>query len=164
MLRHAPEQVGLRLDEAGWVPVDDLLAALAAAGLPLTEAELAEVVARNDKQRFALVDGRIRAQQGHSVAVDLGLPTRRPPELLWHGTVERSVEAVLREGLRAGTRRHVHLSADVATARQVGARRGRPVVLEVAAAAAADGGVRFRLAGNGVWLADPVPPRYLRRT
>jgi putative RNA 2'-phosphotransferase len=164
VLRHRPDLVGIRLDEAGWVEVDELLAGLAALGKPMTRTQLERIVATSDKQRFALDGDRIRASQGHSVPVDLGLVPVAPPAVLFHGTPERNVEAILREGLRRGTRHHVHLSPDEATAVRVGARRGRPRVLEVdAAAMAADGHVFLRSA-NGVWLVDAVPPAYLRLT
>jgi putative RNA 2'-phosphotransferase len=166
VLRHRPDSIGLTLDEAGWVDVDRLLAALAAHGLPLSRDDLDAVVARNDKQRFAF-DGsgtRIRASQGHSVAVDLGYASADPPAELFHGTVDRFLPAILAEGLRPGRRHAVHLSPDVATARTVGGRRGRPVVLRVdAARLAADGG-RFARSTNGVWLVDAVPPDYLTLT
>jgi putative RNA 2'-phosphotransferase len=165
VLRHRPDSVGLALDEAGWVDVDALLAALATSGLPLTRAELEQVVGADDKDRFAL-DGtgtRIRASQGHSVAVELGYAPRTPPPLLFHGTVERNLPAIRAEGLRPGNRHAVHLSPDAGTARRVGARRGRPVVLRVDAAAMAADGAVFTRSANGVWLVDAVPPRYLDR-
>jgi putative RNA 2'-phosphotransferase len=155
--------VGLRLDEAGWARVDDLLAALRAHGLTLTREQLAETVATSDKQRFGLdaAGERIRANQGHSVPVDLGLTPQVPPDALFHGTVASALPGIRTHGLTRRGRHHVHLSADVATARTVGVRRGRPVVLRVdAAAMAADGAVFYRSA-NGVWLVDAVPPRYL---
>jgi putative RNA 2'-phosphotransferase len=160
VLRHHPDSVGLTLDEHGWVDVDDLLAAL-----QLTLAELDEVVARNDKRRFALDDSgtRIRASQGHSVPVDLGYAPAVPPGELFHGTVERFLPAVLAEGLRPGNRHAVHLSADRETAERVGARRGRPVVLRVDTAAMVRDGAGFTRSDNGVWLVDAVPPRYLTR-
>ena len=160
VLRHHTDSVGLTLDEHGWVAVDDLLAALR-----LTRAELEEVVARNDKQRFALdrTGTRIRASQGHSVPVDLGHAPAVPPDVLFHGTVERFLTSILTEGLRPGNRHAVHLSADRETAERVGARRGRPVVLQVDAAAMAREGVVFTRSDNGVWLVDAVPPRYLTR-
>ena len=163
VLRHRPESVGLALDEAGWVPVDDLLAALHAAGLPLTRQQLDTVVATNDKRRFALDESgtRIRASQGHSRPVDLGYRPQPPPPELFHGTVQRSLPAILSEGLRPGRRHAVHLSEDVETARTVGARRGRPVVLRVDAAAMSAAGATFTRSANGVWLTDAVPPRYL---
>jgi putative RNA 2'-phosphotransferase len=163
VLRHRPESVGLTLDEAGWVPVDELLAAMDRAGLPLTREQLDVVVATNDKRRFAYDDaaGRIRASQGHSVPVELGYAPSQPPPVLFHGTVDRSVCSVLTEGLRPGRRHAVHLSCDVATARAVGARRGRPVVLCVDAAAMAAEGAVFTRSANGVWLTDAVPARHL---
>ena len=164
MLRHRPDLVGIRLDAGGWVDVDELLAALAASGRPMTRAQLERIVATSDKQRFALENGRIRANQGHSVAVDLGLEPVDPPPVLFHGTPERNVEAILREGLRRGSRHHVHLSPDVATATRVGARRGRPRVLEVDAAAMARDGFVFLRSANGVWLVDEVPSAYLTLT
>jgi putative RNA 2'-phosphotransferase len=158
-LRHAPERVGLTLDEAGWVPVADLLAAL-----HVTAAELAEVVELNDKKRFAYSpDGtRIRASQGHSVPVDLDLPVTEPPAVLYHGTVAAALPAITAEGLRPMNRHDVHLSATPETARRVGARRGRPVVLEVDAAALHAAGHEFRVSANGVWLTAAVPPTHLR--
>lgn len=164
VLRHEPARAGVALDAQGWVDVDALLAGAAAAGLPLDRAGLAEVVATNDKRRFALSDDgrRIRASQGHSVAVDLDLPPAVPPGVLYHGTPESSVASILASGLERRSRRHVHLSPDVATAIRVGARRGRPVVLEVAAGEMHAAGHGFFLSANGVWLVDAVPPGFLR--
>ncbi|MFI7426370.1 RNA 2'-phosphotransferase [Micromonospora sp. NPDC049836] len=161
-LRHRPDRFGLVLDRAGWVPVADLLAALR-----IGRAELDAVVAGNDKQRFAVLRGadgvdRIRASQGHSVPVELGLAPAVPPDRLYHGTSESVLAAIRAEGLHRGRRHHVHLSPDVATARRVGARRGGAVVvLTVDAAAMAGAGHLFFRSDNGVWLTDTVPPRYL---
>lgn len=160
-LRHAPGEIGLQLDPAGWVAVDDLLAALGAHGPAVTREQLSEVVATSDKKRFVLEGHRIRAQQGHSVDVDLGLPVVQPPSVLFHGTAERSLPAIRREGLRPMGRHAVHLSADEDTARRVGTRHGRPVVLRVDAAALHAAGHEFRVSGNGVWLTAAVPARYL---
>jgi putative RNA 2'-phosphotransferase len=158
VLRHAPDSVGLTLDDAGWVDVADLLAALG-----MTRSQLDDVVAGNDKRRFAFdASGtRIRASQGHSVPVDLGYAAARPPDELFHGTVDRFLPAVLADGLRPQGRHAVHLSEDVGTARRVGARRGRPVVLRVDAAALAADGAVFTRSANGVWLVAAVPPRHL---
>ncbi len=163
-LRHEPERLGLTLEPGGWVRVEDLLRACAAKNFALGEDELREVVARNDKQRFSFDESgaRIRANQGHSVEVDLGLEPTDPPALLFHGTGSGSVDAILREGLERRGRHHVHLSPDAGTATRVGARHGRPVVLEVDAAAMARDGHPFFVTANGVWLTDAVPPRYLR--
>ena len=163
VLRHRPVSIGITLDDAGWVDVDVLLAALAAHGPEVTRAELDHVVATNDKRRFAFdrTGTRIRASQGHSVAVELGYAPETPPPVLFHGTVEAALAGILAEGLRPGRRHAVHLSADVATARTVGARRGRPVVLRVDAAALADAGTVFTRSANGVWLVPAVPPGFL---
>ncbi|MDF5754173.1 RNA 2'-phosphotransferase [Spongiactinospora sp. TRM90649] len=161
-LRHEPERIGIGLDEQGWVGVETLLAASAANGFPIGREELEHVVAANDKRRYELRDGRIRAAQGHSVAVDLGLPAVAPPAVLYHGTVEVSVAAIRAEGLSRMSRGHVHLSADRETAVRVGSRRGRAVVLVVDAAAMHAAGHPFRVSANGVWLADHVPPEFIR--
>jgi putative RNA 2'-phosphotransferase len=161
VLRHKPETIGIALDPQGWVEVDVLLDALRAHGREVTRAELERVVATSDKKRFTVEGTRIRANQGHSVDVDLGLQPETPPARLYHGTVARFVESIRREGLVRGQRHHVHLSADVATARQVGGRRGAPVVLEVDAAAMVRAGHVFYRSANGVWLTDHVPPAFL---
>ena len=164
-LRHRPDEIGLRLDREGWASVDELLAGAAAHGFPIDRDELQRVVADNDKQRYELdVTGtRIRARQGHSVAVDLGLGAASPPELLFHGTVERFVDAILAEGLRPMGRQHVHLSPDAEAASAVGSRRGKPVILEIRAAEMERDGHQLWLSGNGVWLALAVPPAYISR-
>ncbi|MET9506689.1 RNA 2'-phosphotransferase [Streptomyces sp. NPDC006622] len=161
-LRHQPERIGLSLDEAGWVEIETLIAAAEADGFRFTREELDHVVAANDKKRFAVEGTRIRASQGHSIDVDLGLPPATPPPYLYHGTVARYVDAIRAEGLRAMNRHDVHLSADRETATRVGARRGRPVVLAVDAQAMCLDGHVFHVSTNGVWLTKAVPPRYLR--
>lgn len=164
-LRHEPERLGLRLAPGGWVPVEDLLHASARNRFPITREELEDVVARNDKQRFSFdpTGELIRANQGHSVDVDLQLAPADPPDVLYHGTGDRSAEAIARSGLRKMRRHHVHLSGDVDTARAVGARHGRPVVFEVDTAGMRRAGHTFYRSTNGVWLTDHVPPKYLRR-
>jgi putative RNA 2'-phosphotransferase len=163
-LRHRPEAIGLKLRPGGWVAVDTLLRACARAKLPLTRAELDEVVAINDKQRFSYdsTGTLIRANQGHSVEVDLGLTPLEPPPVLYHGTSRSSIAAIMREGLRKMRRHHVHLSADIETALRVGARHGSPVVLVVDAAALHAAGMAFLRSINGVWLVDHIPPAYVR--
>jgi putative RNA 2'-phosphotransferase len=164
-LRHRPERLGLTLAEGGWVPVADLLGACARNGFPITRADLDEVVRTSDKQRFAFdpTGTLIRANQGHSVAVDLELEPAEPPAELYHGTGEAAVPSIRATGLDRRTRHHVHLSADVATATKVGARHGRPVVFAVDAAAMRRDGHVFYRSTNGVWLTERVPPEYLRR-
>jgi putative RNA 2'-phosphotransferase len=163
VLRHRPDSIGLQLDAQGWTGVDALLAALQAHGHDVDRALIERVVADNDKQRFAFsADGtRIRASQGHSVAIDLGLAPSAPPPVLYHGTATRFLKAIMGEGLRPGARRHVHLSADPATATTVGARHGFPAVLRVDAARMDADGHLFYVSDNGVWLTDAVAPRYL---
>ncbi|MGW3729053.1 RNA 2'-phosphotransferase [Streptomyces sp. NPDC000851] len=160
-LRHQPELIGLTLDEGGWVEIDTLIAAAAAHGFRFTREELDHVVATNDKKRFAIEGPRIRASQGHSVEVDLGLPPATPPPYLYHGTVAGNLGAIHADGLRPMNRHDVHLSADRETATRVGARRGRPVVLSVDAGAMHRDGHIFRVSANGVWLTQAVPPQYL---
>ncbi|MGV9388801.1 RNA 2'-phosphotransferase [Streptomyces olivaceus] len=161
-LRHRPDLIGLTPDAAGWVEIDTLIAAAAAHGFRFTRAELDHVVATNDKRRFAIRGSRIRANQGHSIEVDLALPATAPPPYLYHGTVSRHLDAIRSEGLLPMNRHDVHLSPDRETATRVGARRGRPVVLPVDAATMHRDGLVFRVSANGVWLTAAVPPRYLR--
>ncbi|MDJ0344858.1 RNA 2'-phosphotransferase [Streptomyces sp. H10-C2] len=165
VLRHNPGAIGMTLGEGGWVAVDALIAACGRAGRRFSRAELDHVVATNNKKRFEYsADGRrIRASQGHSVEVDLGLAAAQPPAVLYHGTATTTLPRILREGLRPMTRQDVHLSADVETAVRVGSRHGRPAVIEVDAAALAADGHVFRVSANGVWLTDRVPPARLRQ-
>lgn len=163
VLRHQPELIGIVLDDAGWTDVDTLLAKAGAKGTSITRDELVEIVKSSDKQRFALSpDGtRIRANQGHSVEVELDLPPTPPPAVLLHGTVDRFLDSIRKTGLIKGSRHHVHLSADHTTASKVGERRGKPVLLEIRADAMADAGHVFYRSANGVWLVDHVPPEFI---
>lgn len=160
VLRHEPGHIGITLDQEGYVRVDDLLVALDRHGKTIDRAGLAWIVQENNKQRFGFsADGsRIRANQGHSVAVDLGLTPVQPPEQLFHGTAESSVASILREGLQSQSRQHVHLSTDAGTATQVGGRHGKPVILVVNSGALHRSGHAFYCSANGVWLTDHVPP------
>ena len=163
VLRHDPSRIGITLDDAGWTDVDALLAACAAHGVTITRAQLDEIVATSDKQRYAFDETRtrIRANQGHSVPVELGLPPAPPPETLYHGTVEAALPGIRANGLVRGARHHVHLSADVETATKVGSRRGKPVILTIRAGAMADAGHVFYRSENGVWLTERVPPELI---
>ena len=164
VLRHEPGRAGLVLDAAGWVAVDELLRGCAAAGRPLTREQLETLVRDSDKQRFAFSpDGqRIRANQGHSVEVELDYAPRTPPDLLYHGTATRFLASIRADGLVKGARHHVHLSADVETARKVGVRHGKLALLEVEAGRMGRVGHVFFRSANGVWLTDRVPPEFLR--
>ena len=163
-LRHQPDALGLTLSEGGWVAIDDLLAACESHGFRLTREQLDYVVNANDKKRFAIDETgtRIRANQGHSTPVDLQLAPLEPPEVLYHGTVERFLTEILSFGLLKMKRHHVHLSADIETARKVGARRGRAVILAIDSAAMHARGHVFYRSENGVWLTEHVPPEFLR--
>ena len=163
VLRHRPDSIGIALDEAGWVAVPELLAGLRRRGAHWTRERVEHLVRTSDKQRFALDRGgdRIRANQGHSVPVELGLTPSVPPDVLFHGTPVPNVAPIRREGLRRGSRHHVHLSPDAATADRVGSRRGPAAVLRVAAGRMAADGLVLYVTDNGVWLTDAVPPEYL---
>ena len=163
VLRHEPGKIGITLDENGWTDCDELIQAAARHRVSFDRATLLEIVRTNDKKRFALSeDGtRIRANQGHSVKVDLGLTPQQPPESLYHGTVDKFIDAIRSTGLHKGERHHVHLSPNLITATKVGERRGKPVILIVRAAAMADAGHPFYLSDNGVWLTDAVPPEFI---
>jgi putative RNA 2'-phosphotransferase len=162
-LRHQPEAAALTLDQQGWTDVSAILSAFQRIGVGCNRKRLLEVIASNDKQRFELsADGqRVRARQGHSIAVSLEWPRRTPPALLYHGTVEPFLAAIRTRGLQPMRRHHVHLSPDVETARRVGARRGRPIILSIRASELDAAGQAFFLTSNGVWLTDAVLPEYL---
>jgi putative RNA 2'-phosphotransferase len=163
VLRHKPDSVGIQLDSEGWTDIDELIEKSNAAGKLLTREELLHIEQNSDKKRFTIsADGRrIRAAQGHSVAVDLGLEPREPPPELYHGTAVRSVDAILIEGLTPRMRQQVHLSVDTETARRVGLRHGKPAIFEIDTLSMSLKQYRFYLADNGVWLTDRVPPEFL---
>lgn len=166
VLRHRPDAIGLLLDSEGWADIDALIAAAQKDGKRIDRALIEEVVATNDKQRFAISeDGlRIRAVQGHSSAqVDIQYAAIVPPEFLYHGTASRFLVSINKQGLIAGARHHVHLSHDEKTAVQVGARHGMPVVLKVQAAKMHAQGYAFYQADNGVWLTSKVPISFIER-
>src|SRR5215471_11687812 len=166
VLRHQPEKIGLGLDQSGWASVEQLIEASRRRGFEFTLEELQNVVAGNDKKRFSLSeDGLwVRANQGHSIKVELGYAPTAPPEILYHGTAERFLTSIKQQGLMKGKRHHVHLSADVDTATKVGRRHGRPVVLRVKAGLMCQDGFSFYLSANGVWLTEHVPVQYLTGT
>lgn len=164
VLRHQPDVIGMSLDEQGWLEIDGLIENANTRGKKLTLELIHEVVATNDKKRFVLSDDglRIRASQGHSVSgVNLNLTAASPPETLYHGTVDAFLPRIREQGLQKRSRNHVHLSADQATATNVGSRRGKPKLLLVAAQRMQQAGHAFYLSENEVWLVDSVPPAYL---
>ena len=161
ILRHKPETVGLKLDENGWADVAELLKKI-----KIDFATLEKVVRENDKQRFSFNEDKtkIRANQGHSVKVDVELEEKIPPKFLYHGTIERNVNSINAQGILKGSRLYVHLSADIETAEKVAARRrGNNVIYKISAQVMHNDGYKFFQSKNGVWLTEFVPPKYFSR-
>ncbi|MEM6366107.1 MAG: RNA 2'-phosphotransferase [Planctomycetota bacterium] len=164
VLRHRPEVIGAQLAPEGWLCIDELISQANAHGKGITLELLHEVVATNEKKRLTLSDDglHIRASQGHSVSgVELNLEQKTPPEILYHGMVAAFLDSIRATGLQKRSRHHVHLSPDQETATKVGSRRGKPIILRVAAETMHRDGHRFYFSANGVWLVDVVPPNYL---
>lgn len=163
VLRHHPESIDLALDEQGWADIDILLEKCATKNVLFDREDLMKLVAQNDKQRFAIdtENNKIRANQGHSIRIDAGLQPEVPPAVLYHGTAARFLSSILEEGLQKQNRLHVHLSQEIATARNVGGRHGVPVVLEVDALRMQQEGFIFYLSENKVWLTETVPAKYI---
>jgi putative RNA 2'-phosphotransferase len=164
VLRHKPETIDLSLDENGWADVDQLLYLANQKQTPLTLEILEEIVLTNEKKRFAFSENKskIRANQGHSIDVDLALISQQPPQELFHGTATRFLESIRDRGLISGSRQHVHLSLDKNTAIQVGKRHGKPVVLTISAEAMNREGFVFFRSENGVWLTENVPIEFIK--
>lgn len=164
ILRHKPEEINLSLDENGWADVSELLEKAAQNEFDFTFEELETMVATNDKKRFSFdaTKTKIRANQGHSIEVDVGFEEKLPPNNLYHGTAERNLNSILKTGLEKRARHHVHLSSKTETARNVGIRYGKPIVLEIDAEQMSVQGYKFYISANGVWLVDEVPPKFLR--
>ena len=162
ILRHHPESIGMKLDEHGWVRTEDLIAGIAKSR-PFDMQMLEEIVRTDSKQRYFFNEDKtlIRANQGHSVPVDVELEQKTPPDVLWHGTGEKYVESINRIGLIPKSRLYVHLSKDYEIAKTVGSRHGKPVVYRVNAKQMAEDGFPFYLSVNGVWLTKEVTVRYL---
>ncbi len=163
VLRHKPEEAGITLGPGGWVNIETLLVGMAKAGHTLRRDMLLEIVRTSDKRRFTISpDGvNIRAAQGHSVPVDLGLTLKTPPDVLYHGTAQKTLAIILEQGLRPQGRQNVHLSADIDTATTVGKRHGVPVILAVDTGGVTRRGDVFWQADNGVWLSGEIAPEFL---
>lgn len=161
ILRHKPEEIGITLDEHGWANVEELIA-----GLSIDMPTLEQIVATDDKQRYSFNEDKtlIRANQGHSIPVDVELEEKEPPEYLWHGTATKYLDGIFNEGLIPKSRLYVHLSADTDTAIAVGSRHGKAVLFRVDAAKMHEDGYKFYLSKNGVWLTKHVPRIYLSGT
>lgn len=163
ILRHEPERVGLQLGDAGWVGVNELLQAVNRNGVALTHDDLKHIVATSEKKRFAFSDDgqSIRANQGHSVEVDLQYAPQTPPEILYHGTATRFLDGIRKDGLQRMERHDVHLSAETKVTLQVGGRHGKPVLLTIRAGEMHRAGHEFRCSANSVWLVAQVPPQFI---
>ena len=161
LLRHKPQTIGLKLDAHGWADIDEIIKK--SKNIHLNRALIDEVVAKNDKQRFSIKDNKIRANQGHSISVDLELKAITPPEMLYHGTATRFLESIMKTGLSKQKRQHVHLSKEIATAITVGKRHGEVIILEINTKTMFDNGYKFYLSENGVWLTDVVPVKYISK-
>ncbi len=165
VLRHQPETIGIQLDNNGWTDVNELIEKANNYGIKFDRETLNHIVATNSKKRFAFNDtlDKIRASQGHSVEIELGYTTQKPPEILFHGTAEKFVQSILDTGLEKRNRQHVHLSSDLETAIKVGQRHGKPFIFNVLAEQMYNDNFQFYISDNGVWLTDNVPTKYLKR-
>ena len=164
ILRHKPQTIGITLDEHGWANVEELIRGVSKTH-PLDMKLLEQIVAEDEKQRYSFNEDKtlIRANQGHSVPVDVELEEKVPPEVLYHGTGEKFVADIDKQGLIPKSRLYVHLSADTETAKKVGARHGKPVIYRVKSRAMNESGVKFYRSVNGVWLVKEVPLKYLEK-
>jgi putative RNA 2'-phosphotransferase len=163
VLRHNPQSIGLALDAQGWAQIDELVERAGAHGMALTRDLVLHVAGTSDRQRFAHDGaGRIRANHGHTVTVDLGIAPSQPPPILFHGTAATAVASIRAEGLVPGVRQYVHLSVDAATATSVGRRHGRPVLLRVAARRMWSAGFKFVRSASAVWLTSEVPAEFIQ--
>ena len=164
ILRHKPETIGITLDEHGWANVDELISGIAKTH-EMNMNILEEIVSTDEKQRYSFNDDKtkIRANQGHSIQVDVELEEMRPPEILWHGTGEKFTGSIDEQVLIPKSRLYVHLSKDEKTAFKVGTRHGKPVLYIVKAKEMFKDGYKFYLSKNGVWLTKEVPVKYLEK-
>lgn len=163
VLRHKPEEIGLTLDANGWADVEELIEKVNRKAMKLDMETLEYVVDTNSKKRFAFNDDKtkIRASQGHSIGIDLGLAPVQPPEFLYHGTAKANVEEIKESGIVKRSRQHVHLSIDRETAHNVGSRHGSPHILTIKTFEMHNDGYKFYLSANKVWLTDEVPVKYI---
>lgn len=163
ILRHKPEVIGIKLDENGWCDVQELLVKMSNKGKNITREDLDYIVNTDNKNRYTYdEDGmKIRANQGHSLNVNLELKKEKPPKYLYHGTIKKYAEVILQEGIKKGKRQYVHLSSNLETANIVGKRRGIPVVLKIEAGMMNLNGYEFYLSKNKVWLCDYIPSKYV---
>lgn len=163
VLRHKPDAAGIKLDEHGWANVDELISGINETGRVITMEMLEEIVATDSKKRYSFSDDKtlIRANQGHSVPVDVELKEQEPPEFLYHGTTDKFLESISENGIKHMSRLYVHLSSNIETAIKVGKRHGNPIVLKVRSGDMAKDGIKFYLSENGVWLTKYVDSKYV---
>lgn len=165
VLRHKPQKIGIQLDNEGWADIEELIEKSRREGIKLDRDTLSEVVATNDKKRYSFNEDetKIRANQGHSIEVDLGLEPVTPPPVLYHGTAVRFWDSIQKKGLIKGGRQFVHLSEDMETAVKVGIRHGKPLILIIDSKKMSEQGITFFLSKNGVWLTEFVHIQYITR-
>ncbi len=165
VLRHEPQKIGIELDENGWADIDELIEKCAKYRISFTIKELEEIVATNDKKRYSFNEDKtkIRANQGHSIEIDLALTPTEPPQFLYHGTAERFYGSIMKEGIKKISRQHVHLSEEKETAQKVGSRHGCPVILTILSGKMHKDGILFFQSDNGVWLTDYVDVKYISK-
>lgn len=165
VLRHEPQKIGLELDEQGWANVNELIEKCKKHRYHFTMDQLEEIVETNNKKRYSFDEKRnkIRANQGHSIEIDLGLSPIEPPEFLYHGTATRFLSSIMKEGIVKGSRQHVHLSSDKETAEKVGSRHGKVCILTILTGKMYQDGIPFYQSENGVWLTDFVDVKYISK-
>ncbi|MCI8371941.1 MAG: RNA 2'-phosphotransferase [Lachnospiraceae bacterium] len=165
VLRHNPGAAQITLDEHGWADVKELLAGVNNTGRSIDRETLEEIVRTDQKQRYSFSEDHslIRANQGHSISVDVELKEQEPPEVLYHGTAQRFLDLIRLEGLKPMSRLYVHLSKEIETAAQVGRRHGQAVILQVKSGQMSRDGGKFYLSENGVWLTKRVDVKYLKK-
>ena len=165
VLRHRPEKIGIELDSNGWTSVKKLIDKMNTFSEKIDFETLEAVIETNDKKRFSFNEDKtlIRANQGHSINIDLGYEPKKPPTILFHGTADKSVESILKTGIEKRNRQHVHLSKDRETAIKVGQRHGNPIILEIHSLKMSENGYEFYLSDNNVWLTEFVPVEYIER-
>lgn len=165
VLRHHPELIDLTLDKQGWANVEELITKSINDTQGFTFEELDEIVETNDKKRFIFNEDKtkVRANQGHSIGIDLALKPQQPPEFLYHGTAQNNVGSILEKGIEKRSRQHVHLSLDKETATKVGMRHGKPIILTIRTGKMFEDGILFYLSENGVWLTDFVDAQYISK-
>ncbi|WP_324281761.1 RNA 2'-phosphotransferase [Cyanobacterium aponinum UTEX 3221] len=165
ILRHQPEYIDIKLDEKGWVSINELLSGCEKKGIKISREEIEEIVKTNDKKRFTICKytDKIKANQGHSINVSLNLKCANPPDILYHGTTIKFKDSIIKQGLLKMNRHHVHLSSDIETAKKVGSRHGKVMILVIDTKKMTEDGYKFYLSENNIWLVDQVPSIYFSK-